>query len=161
MHRARGATYVFNINAYPGLSIFYGLVMILGQTSTTLENASMPSLSLSHRCLVAQGDILVERIGDRPVSGSVIGTCGERGWIVIAEGEESGNRHRVQGSATLHHDECLARDVPRELYVGHLVVRKAARLLHEEHGPILLSAGTYCIRRQRRLEPCDPDFVED
>ena len=48
------------------------------------------------------------------------------------------------------------------LYVGHLHVKSgSARLEHEEHDAITLQAGTYRVRRQRRLEPTDADIVED
>ena len=39
--------------------------------------------------------------------------------------------------------------------------RLSARMEHEEHAPITLEQGTYCVRRQRQLEPTDTGFHED
>lgn len=112
--------------------------------------------------MVAQGDILIERVGDAAVSGAVVGTCGDGGSVVVAEGEGAGHRHRMLGAVTLYRDERLARDMPYELYVGHLLVcAPTARLVHDEHDTIVLEKGTYRIRRQRCLDPGDVDFIED
>jgi hypothetical protein len=105
--------------------------------------------------LYAQGDILIERVGEAGVSGRVI-ECVTDGSAVIAVGEKTGHHHRVFGSITLYRDDALASDVPSGLYAGHLRVNSAsARLEHEEHAPIALAQGTYRIRRQRQLEAAD------
>lgn len=107
--------------------------------------------------LYAQGDILIERIEDAPVSGQVIEAC-EDGAVVVAEGELTGHSHRLVGSVTLYRDPALARDVPDNLYLGHLqVTGSAVQLEHEEHAPIRLARGSYRVRRQRHLEPSDID----
>jgi hypothetical protein len=110
--------------------------------------------------LCAQGDILIERIGEAKVSGHIV-ECVTGGSATVAAGEATGHHHRVFGSVTLYRDDELARDVPARLYVGHLQVNSAnARIDHEEHTPIELPQGTYRIRRQRQLEPTDVDFHE-
>jgi hypothetical protein len=110
--------------------------------------------------LCAQGDILIERVADAPVSGRVIQSIDD-GSAVVAAGEAAGHHHRIFGSVTLYRDDALAREIPAGLYVAHLQVKApAARLEHEEHAPIALEQGTYRVRRQRRLEPADVGIHE-
>jgi hypothetical protein len=110
--------------------------------------------------LCAQGDILIERVEDAAISGQIVQHSGE-GLVVVAEGEATGHRHRLVGSATLFRDDALAREVPAGLYVGHLrVCSPTARLEHEEHASIVLEKGTYRVHRQRQLEPTDVGFRE-
>src|SRR5262245_34369914 len=105
--------------------------------------------------LCAQGDILIERVDDAEATGQVIQSV-RNGPIVIAEGEATGHHHRLLGSVTMYRDDAIARDIPPDLYIGHVTVRSpGACLEHEEHAPITLDKGTYRIRRQRQLEPTD------
>jgi hypothetical protein len=111
--------------------------------------------------LCAQGDILIERVADAPISGRVIQSASDES-VVVAEGEATGHHHRIFGSVTLYRDDALARDVPATLYVGHVQVNgPTARLEHEEHAPIALEQGTYRVRRQRQLEPTDVGIHEE
>jgi hypothetical protein len=115
--------------------------------------------------LCAQGDILVERVADAPVSGRtlrVADAAGAAGAVVVAEGELSGHRHTLFGCVTLYRDDGLARDIPDNLYIGHVqVTGPAARLEHDEHTAIELPPGTYRLRRQRHLEPSDVGLLGD
>jgi hypothetical protein len=84
--------------------------------------------------LCAQGDILIERVDNAPVTGRVIQPLADASAIVA-----KGHHHRIFGSVTLYHDAALAREIPSGLYVGHVQVDSpAARLEHEEHAPITL-----------------------
>lgn len=50
----------------------------------------------------------------------------------------------------LFRDDALARDIPANLYIGHLeITREGAEVTHQEHDTIVLPKGTYRIRRQR------------
>jgi hypothetical protein len=110
--------------------------------------------------LYAQGDILIERVEDRCFSGHIVQAADDSS-VLVAEGEASGHRHRILGSVTMYRDDALAREIPPDLYVGHIQVEgAAARLEHEEHAPITLPRGTYRIRRQRQLEPADISVYE-
>ena len=110
--------------------------------------------------LCAQGDILLERVDDAPVSGRLIASDAT-GSVIVAEGEATGHHHRIFGSVTLYRDDALARDIPPALYVGHLHISgPTARLEHEEHAPIALARGTYRVRRQRQLQLTDTDFQD-
>ena len=111
--------------------------------------------------LCAQGDILVERVANAPISGRVIQSVND-GSAVVAEGEATGHHHRISGSVTLYRDDALAREIPAGLYVAHVHVKgPAARLEHEDHAPIALEQGTYRVRRQRQLEPTDVGIHEE
>ena len=88
--------------------------------------------------------------------------------LSLHRSEATGHKHRLVGTFTWYRDDALARDIPDGLYVGHVqVLRPAAQVTHEEHGPLALDAGTYRLRRQRQLEPTDvgpsehSDRVED
>lgn len=111
--------------------------------------------------LYAQGDILLELVGDIAPTGTIL-SPGSDGAHVLAEGEVTGHRHAIHDRVTFFRDDSLARDIPSGLYVGHVRVDDAeARLVHEEHSPIALPRGTYRVRRQRELEPRDARLVAD
>jgi hypothetical protein len=110
--------------------------------------------------LCAQGDILIERVDDDVRSDAILRSVRD-GPVIIAEGEATGHHHRLLGSVAMYRDDAIARDIPRGLYIAHVEVRSpTARLVHEEHAPILLEKGTYRVRRQRQLEPTDIGFDE-
>jgi len=105
----------------------------------------------------AQGDVLliatsnnVELPPDRAVKPL------EDGAVVLAEGEHAGHRHAFYGGAVLFRDDALAREIPRDLYIGHVKVAAAgATLEHGErqgqqgdHDPVKIPAGTYIAMRQ-------------
>ena len=114
--------------------------------------------------LLAQGDLLIERVPDIAPSGTIEENTEntEGSVIVLAEGEESGHRHAICERATMFRDERLARDIPAGLYIGHVRVDSAyARVTHDEHAPITLPRGTYRVRRQRELGPRDARVLAD
>lgn len=111
--------------------------------------------------IFAQGDLLIERVRDVPTSGRIIEPTAE-GVFVLAEGELTGHRHVVCDPITMFRDDALARDMPSDLYVGHIKVSDAPVYIeHDEHAPIMLDKGTYRVRRQRELEPEDARRVSD
>jgi hypothetical protein len=113
------------------------------------------------KALFAQGDLLIELTEPRAPSGTPI-SRDAHGSTVVAEGELSGHRHTIHEMVTMFRDDALARDIPADLYIGHVNVDGAsARLVHEEHGPITLRQGTYRVRRQREFEPKDVGLVVD
>lgn len=110
---------------------------------------------MTTRELCAQGDILLERVDDvQPVLPEEPMGLDPDGALVLARGEVSGHRHAIHGGAVLFRDDALARDIPRDLYVGHVrVTAPGTELVHEEHAAIALAPGTYRVRRQRELDP--------
>jgi hypothetical protein len=101
----------------------------------------------------AQGDIILELVDDCAPSGSLVERDPD-GAVVLARGEVTGHRHAFYGSGvTMFRDDALARDMPAELYVGHIRVKAdRAELRHEEHDTVTLPKGTYRVRRQREYD---------
>ena len=111
--------------------------------------------------LFAQGDVLIERVPSQRISGQVV-PRGPDGAQVLAEGEVTGHRHAIFEAVTMYRDDALARDIPAELYIGHVRVDvPGATIVHQEHDAIALEEGTYRIRRQRELDPQDARLVLD
>lgn len=97
----------------------------------------------------AQGDVLIERVADTNEPGTPVARDPD-GAVVLQRGEVTGHRHAFYGGATLFRDEALARDMPADLYIGHVKVADGgAVLLHEEHSDIELPPGVYRVRRQK------------
>ncbi len=119
--------------------------------------------------LYAQGDIIIELVEHEPKSkiGPATSTSAGTdpdGSVVLARGEVTGHRHRFDANAgvMMFRDDALARDMPTELYIGHVRVgASGADLVHEEHGTISLPNGTYRIRRQREWDVGAARIVED
>lgn len=114
------------------------------------------------RELYAQGDVLLELVADVPKARGVPIERDGDGAIVLARGEVTGHRHAIWGRASFFRDDSLARDLPHQLYVGHVRVEDpVVALVHEEHAPISLARGTYRISLQRELEPTEARLVLD
>lgn len=109
----------------------------------------------------AQGDIIIEEVGDVEVGRSV--NVDPDGAVVLARGEVTGHRHAFYGGGvTMFRDDVLARDMPSELYIGHIKIPAGgADLKHEEHDTIALKSGTYRIRRQREYDAGEARIVAD
>lgn len=110
------------------------------------------------RKLYAQGDILLEKVDHKvPENVEPINVHAD-GAVVLAEGEVTGHRHAFYENAMMFRDDGLARDMPSDLYLGHVVVQDGgAELKHEEHATIKLEPGVYRVRRQR--EATDRDYM--
>jgi hypothetical protein len=79
-----------------------------------------------------QGDLLLMKTGEIPKGAKRVVT-----GIVLA-GEATGHHHRLVGGDVFTINGAMFLDV-----------KKSARLVHEEHKPITLSAGKYAVVRQR------------
>jgi hypothetical protein len=69
--------------------------------------------------------------------------------VVLAEGEATGHAHAIANPHAI-----LLSD--QETDRRFLRLAADAVLGHQEHGPILLPAGTYEVRRQREYVPPSP-----
>lgn len=104
--------------------------------------------------LYAQGDIILEEVEDvKEIKESTVMARDPDGAVVLARGEVTGHRHAFYTpQVTMFRDDALARDVPKELYLGHVKIAADSELKHEEHSTIGLSPGTYRVRRQREWD---------
>jgi hypothetical protein len=108
----------------------------------------------------AQGDLLIERVDANVLTGVIVEP--DRGVTVLAEGEATGHRHAIYDAVIMFRDDSLAREIPSDLYAGHLQVQAAfARVEHDEHDTITLPRGTYRVTRQRELQPKDAELIAD
>lgn len=87
------------------------------------------------------GDIMIEAIGKIPERAAV-----RKGAPVLAWGEVTGHSHRIEDphAAVFY---TLGDDGYFE------VTAPSARLVHEEHGPIVLERGRYRFWHQREYTP--------
>lgn len=98
-----------------------------------------------------QGDVLVVPV-DAAVAGDPLSR--EEGRIVLAHGEATGHAHAIaEPTAALF---AIPESADR-----HLRLVRPSMLLHEEHAPIELPAGTYRVRRQREYHPEEIRTVAD
>ena len=113
------------------------------------------------RKFYAQGDIILERVSDASPTDAI--NVDPDGAVVLARGEVTGHRHAFYGGAVMFRDDALARDVPSQLYLGHIKIadKGGAELRHEEHDTIKLPKGTYRVRRQREFDAGEARVVAD
>lgn len=112
--------------------------------------------------LVAQGDILLEKVDVKPSKKMAEINRDPDGAVVLARGEVTGHRHAFYNNAVMFRDDGLASGVPSHLYLGHVVVGKGgAELKHEEHSTIALDPGVYRVRRQQEFSAAEARIVAD
>jgi hypothetical protein len=99
--------------------------------------------------LYRQGDLLIRRIESLPSSKATVKANG-----VLVEGETTGHAHRVED---LTKAEVL--EIGEGLYLR--VDEAGVRIVHEDHGPIVLEPGTYEVIRQREYSPDEIRNVAD
>ena len=85
------------------------------------------------------GDVLIAAIPELPEGGE------RRQSPVLVTGEATGHAHQIE---KLEHAEIW--EINGQLY---LKVLDATRILHEEHLPITIPAGTYRVWQQREYTP--------
>lgn len=95
-----------------------------------------------------QGDVLIESIEAIPLDAEL-----REGPPVLAYGEATGHSHRVEVPETA------------QVWVLHgqlyLKLLETATVVHDEHGPITLPAGTYRVWQQREYAPEDIRVIRD
>lgn len=94
--------------------------------------------------MARQGDVLLRRVGNMPPNlrdkEAVKSISGE---ITLVQSEIGGNTHVIK-----------AREIEYKLVegqvnlIGYLKLGQTSVLKHQEHGPIVVPAGTYEVRRQ-------------
>jgi hypothetical protein len=109
--------------------------------------------------IYAQGDVLLMQVTDIEPSADQIVTSLD-GVVVLAEGEHTGHRHAFYGGAVMFRDDALAREVPADLYIGHVRIAPSGAVLEHgpgsgargDHDPLPIPGGTYLVRRQREYD---------
>lgn len=96
-----------------------------------------------------QGDILIREVQSIPSKSEKQNRDGD---IVLAWGETTGHRHRI--------DDPWVEEYKFDVDV-FLKVLKETQIKHEEHAPILLPKGVYKIVRQREYSPEEIRRVAD
>ena len=95
-----------------------------------------------------QGDVLVVPLDPTEMPPNVVAAPRDRrNRMVLALGEATGHAHVLTGERVAL---LCPPDDPGTLL---LVIEGYGRLVHEEHGPIALSPGTYRVIRQREYFP--------
>jgi hypothetical protein len=111
----------------------------------------------------AQGDVLLLPVDSVPAHRAAARDMNQT--VILAEGEHTGHRHAFYGGALMFRDDALARDLPAELYIGHVEVAAGGAVLEHgtgpgqpgDHDPIDIPAGTYVALRQREyVSPASP-----
>lgn len=104
----------------------------------------------------AQGDILIERIGELPQG--VESVAPEKGLVIVTH-SETGHHHVMDRKTTEMYR------LPDSIYDCFLVVSEPTPLVHlrdyDTHEPIMLDKGAYRVRRQREYTPEGFRRVED
>jgi hypothetical protein len=92
-----------------------------------------------------QGDVLIIRVEGLPQGLDDIPR--DNGDVVLAYGEATGHRHAIKSKAVR-----FGRD--KESAARFLDIQEdEAKVVHEEHAPIVLPRGQYQVVTQREYEP--------
>ncbi len=92
-----------------------------------------------------QGDVFIARIEKLPEG---VAEQAPLPHATLVHGEATGHSHRIEDPTTAR---LFAGVAPGEVFIE--VVADAARVVHEEHGPIVLERGFYRAWRQREYSP--------
>ena len=95
-----------------------------------------------------QGDVLIETITEIPSEAQR-----RTGPPILVTGEATGHAHRVEDA-----DAAEIWELGSMLYLRVLV---ETRIIHDEHGPISLPVGLYCVWQQREYTPEDIRILRD
>lgn len=105
-----------------------------------------------------QGDVLVQRVPDRPRAGA---DASERGRIVLAHGEVTGHAHEVVPAERIDGELPAAQFFEEPDGTRMLFVDRHCLLTHQEHAAIALAPGCYKVVRQREYSPEEIRTVAD
>jgi hypothetical protein len=99
--------------------------------------------------LYRQGDVLIKQVESLPAQKATVKISG-----VLVEGETTGHAHRIED---LTKAEVL--EIGGGLYLR--VDEDGVRIVHEDHGPIVLEPGNYQVIRQVEYSPEAIRAVQD
>jgi hypothetical protein len=92
-----------------------------------------------------QGDVLIVGVPTVPEDAQPLSR--DQGRIVLAFGEATGHAHAIADPGAILMETRRGERFLQVLAEGGVLLR------HDEHDPILLSHGTYQVRRQREYAP--------
>ena|SRR5437773_964822 len=92
-----------------------------------------------------QGDVMIAAVPALPAEAAQVRSS------VLAHGEATGHQHRIEDPATA---EIFEKQRVRYLRV----ISEFARIIHEEHRPIVLRRGVYRFWHQREYTPSARDY---
>jgi len=98
--------------------------------------------------LYRHGDLLLAKIDEIPADARPLQ------HLVLAEGELTGHSHRIA-------EKDAARLFRSSSGMYLQITDELATLIHQEHGPIQLPRGLYCVWRQREYSPREIRSVRD
>lgn len=109
---------------------------------------------MKYQVTYRQGDLLFLRLDteDLPKDATIVADG------VMARGEATNHAHRLAPEDLQLNKAKVLSDGPQRLYIEAF---ETARVLHEEHSPIVLPAGRYEVRRQREYQPDQIRMVAD
>lgn len=90
------------------------------------------------------GDVVIDLIDAIPAKAARVADN------ILARGDSTGHAHRFDGNGQVMR---LVRSGTTELYLR--VEKGGGRVLHEEHGPITLTAGEYRVTQKRQFRTKD------
>ena len=93
-----------------------------------------------------QGDVLIQRVD----SGTA--KTKPQGRVILAHGEVTGHAHEVEDVAVVTAFDEVPIGTDR-LTTHYMNLKASSRVVHQEHGPIPVTKGTYKITRQREYAP--------
>lgn len=105
--------------------------------------------------LYRQGDVLLRRVAADSVPKTAKEVVRDNGRLVLAYGEVTGHAHVIDAPPS---DAVLLSVKEAATFVR---LAKVAQLVHEEHAPVSLDAGTYEVVRQREYTPWGERQVAD
>ena len=104
--------------------------------------------------MIRQGDVLIKRIDSIPASAREVAR--ENGNIVLAHGEITGHAHVIRDPLARMFGTPADEDGPK-----FIDIPRPASVVHDEHAPLGLEAGTYEVKRQREYSPGEIRRVAD
>lgn len=99
--------------------------------------------------MIRQGDVLVMS-NDRAAAGEPV--AAEHGRLVLAHGEATGHHHSIAAATGV----AMFRPDDMPVGSGSFLLRvdgETVSLVHQEHDPVAIPAGTHEVRRQREYSP--------
>lgn len=112
---------------------------------------------MTEQLFARQGDVLIfKRADNSQIPETVPAKLTLTNDLVVATGSSNGNKHQIRNLPAF--GSAQSEEGTSNLFVD---LTTDAVLVHEEHGPIQLAAGSYRIGIQKSYAPGDIRNIED